>query len=78
MALLTAVVLAVLVVPPTTRLDGTTVDREGKPVSDVELWLMGLPGPDGAPILARGRSGENGRFELERPAGLAGASVDQG
>lgn len=56
---------------PTTPLTGLVVDAEGKPVAGVDLVLVGLPSQE-TPTLARGQSGEEGRFTLERPTGLAG------
>ncbi len=56
---------------PTTPLTGLVVDAEGKPVAGVDLVLVGLPSQE-TPTLARGQSGEEGRFTLERPTDLAG------
>jgi Carboxypeptidase regulatory-like domain len=55
---------------PTTTLAGTVVDQDGKPVVGAELVLTN-PKPGEAPVVARGKSGEGGRFNLDRPAGLA-------
>ena len=56
---------------PATPLTGTVVGPGGEPVVGAELILVGLPSYD-PPIVARGKSGEGGRFSLERPTGLAG------
>jgi hypothetical protein len=55
---------------PTTTLSGTVVDQDGKPIVGAELVLTN-PTPGEAPVVARGKSGEGGRFHLDRPAGLA-------
>ena len=52
-------------------LTGTVVGPGGEPVVGAELILVGLPSYD-PPIVARGKSGEGGRFSLDRPAELAG------
>ncbi len=52
-------------------LTGTVVGPGGEPVIGAELILVGMPSY-AAPIVARGKSGEGGRFSLDRPAGLAG------
>ena len=56
---------------PTTPLSGTVVGPDGEPVAGADVLLAGMPVYD-PPILARGRSDAEGRFTLERPAGLAG------
>ena len=56
---------------PTTPLSGTVVGPDGVPVVGAELVLVGLPSFD-PPIVARGKTGEGGRFSLDRPASLAG------
>ncbi|MEJ7636659.1 MAG: hypothetical protein WKF75_01410, partial [Singulisphaera sp.] len=43
----------------------------GEPVIGAELILVGLPNYD-PPIVARGKSGEGGRFSLDRPTALTG------
>ena len=68
---LTPLVWVVLAQVPTTPLTGTVVGVGGEPISGVELILVGLPSFD-PPIVARGKSGEGGRFSLDRPATLAG------
>jgi hypothetical protein len=50
---------------------GTVVGVEGEPIVGAELILLG-PTSCGTTVLARARSGEGGRFTLDRPAGLAG------
>lgn len=65
--------LAVLADVPTTPLVGQVVDSTGAPVAGADLVLTGLPEPGGEqPVAARGRTGDDGRFALERPADLAG------
>jgi hypothetical protein len=61
----------VLAQVPTMPLSGMVVGPGGEPVIGVELILVGLPSFD-PPIVARGKSGEGGRFSLDRPTGLAG------
>ncbi len=61
----------VLAQVPTMPLTGTVVGPGGEPVVGAELILVGLPSDD-PPIVARGKSGEGGRFSLDRPAALAG------
>ncbi|WP_406698712.1 carboxypeptidase-like regulatory domain-containing protein [Singulisphaera sp. Ch08] len=56
---------------PMTPMTGTVVDPEGKPVVGADLILVGLPSYD-PPVVARGQSGEGGRFTLDRPTALAG------
>jgi hypothetical protein len=56
---------------PTVQLTGTVIGPEGEPVVGAELILVGLPSYD-PPIISRGKSGDDGRFSLERPAALAG------
>ena len=75
MLILATVILSALAIGPTIPLAGTTVDAKGKPVADAELWLVGLPGPGDATIVAQGRSDEHGQFALVRPAALAGAGI---
>ena len=55
---------------PTTPLAGAVVDESGAPVVGVELILTGSKVGE-APVAARGKSGEGGRFRLDRPADLA-------
>jgi len=54
-----------------TPLTGTVVAPGGEPVVGADLILVGLPSFD-PPIVARGKSGEGGRFSLDRPSVLAG------
>ena len=61
----------VLAQVPTTPLTGTVVGPGGEPVVGADLILVGLPSYD-PPIVARGKSGEGGRFTLDRPTALAG------
>jgi hypothetical protein len=56
---------------PTAPLSGTVIGPNGEPVAGADLMLAGMPADD-LPILARGRSDAQGRFSIERPAGLAG------
>ena len=51
---------------PTVPLVGTVVGPGGEPVIGADLILVGLPSYD-PPIVARGKSGEGGRFSLDRP-----------
>ncbi len=69
-------VLVLLGQVPDVSLTGTVVGRGGEPVIGAELILVGLPSYD-PPIVARGKSGEAGRFVLNRPAGLAGDLHEQ-
>ena len=55
---------------PTTPLAGAVVDESGAPIVGVELILIGSKVGE-APVVARGKSGEGGRFRLDRPADLA-------
>jgi hypothetical protein len=52
-------------------LKGTVLGPGGEPVVGAELILVGLPSYD-APVVARAKSGEGGRFSLDRPVALAG------
>jgi hypothetical protein len=72
MLLFMALILSMMADAPPASLEGTTVDRDGKPVAGADVWLVGLPGPDDAPIVVQGRSDERGRFVLTPGAGLAG------
>ncbi len=72
MLLFMALILSTMADAPPASLEGTTVDRDGKPVAGADVWLVGLPGPDDAPIVVQGRSDERGRFVLTPGAGLAG------
>ena len=56
---------------PTSPLSGTVVGPGGEPVVGAEVILVGLPSFD-PPIVARVKSGEGGRFSLDRPSSLAG------
>jgi Carboxypeptidase regulatory-like domain len=56
---------------PSTPLSGKVVGPGGEPVVGAELILVGLPSYDPR-IVARGTSGEDGLFSLNRPAALAG------
>ena len=69
--LLTPLVWMVVAQVPTVPLTGTVVGPAGEPVVGAELVLVGLPSYD-PPVVARGQSGEGGRFSLDRPAALAG------
>jgi protocatechuate 3,4-dioxygenase beta subunit len=73
MSILIAILLSVMASAPVVPLTGTTVDHDGRPVVGAELWLVGIAGLEDAPIVARGRSDNRGRFALERPAALAGS-----
>ena len=73
MVLVTTLVWIAVAQGPTTPLSGTVVGPNGEPVAGAELLLAGMPMYD-PPILARGRSDAQGRFTVERPAGLAGES----
>ncbi len=57
--------------PAMVPLSGTIVGPAGQPVAGADLFLAGMAVSD-PPILARGRSDAEGRFMLDRPAGLAG------
>src|SRR4051812_32042525 len=61
----------VLAQVPTTSLTGTVVGPGGEPVVGADLILAGLPSQD-TPILAQVKTGEGGRFTLDRPINLAG------
>ena len=61
---------------PTVPLEGTVVGPAGEPVVGAELILAGLPS-NKPPVVARGKSGEGGRFSLVRPAALAGENDRQ-
>lgn len=69
--LLTPLVWMVVAQVPAVPLTGTVVGPAGEPVVGAELVLVGLPSYD-PPVVARGQSGEGGRFSLDRPAALAG------
>ncbi|WP_435006866.1 hypothetical protein P12x_004326 [Tundrisphaera lichenicola] len=66
-----SLVWVVLAQVPTTPLAGTVVGPGGEPVVGADLILVGLPSYE-APIVATGKSGDGGRFSLDRPANLAG------
>ncbi len=55
---------------PSTPLVGTVVAEDGTPVVGAELVLAGPKG-GASPVVARGKTGEGGRFQFDRPAGLA-------
>jgi Carboxypeptidase regulatory-like domain len=67
----------VLAQVPTVPLTGTVVGPDGEPVFGADLILVGLPSYDPR-IVARGKSGEGGRFALVRPTALAGDHHPQG
>lgn len=71
MALIASLVWVLVGQGAATPLSGTVVGPGGEPVVGAELILTGLPSY-APPIIARGTSGEGGRFTLTRPAGLAG------
>jgi len=71
MVLVTSLIWIALAQGPTTPLSGTVVGPTGEPVAGADLLLAGMPVYD-PPILARGRSDAQGRFTLDRPAGLVG------
>ena len=71
MVLFASLICVALAQAQTTPLSGTVIGPNGEPVADAELVLAGMPVYD-PPILARGRSDAQGRFRLDRPAGLAG------
>ena len=55
---------------PTAPLAGTVVDEGGLAIVGAELILT-APKVGESPVVARGKSGEGGRFRLDRPSGLA-------
>ncbi len=61
----------VLAQAPMMSLTGTVVGPGGEPVVGADLILVGMPSYE-APIVARGKSGEGGKFSIERPATLVG------
>ena len=61
----------VLAQAPTMSLTGTVVGPGGEPVVGAEIILVGMPSYE-APIVARGKSGESGKFSIMRPATLVG------
>ena len=71
MVLAVPLVCIVLCQAPTTPLTGIVVGPNGEPVAGAEVLLGGLPVYDQT-VVARGRSDAQGRFTIERPAGLAG------
>src|SRR5262249_38744807 len=71
MAFLASLIWADLAQGPAARLAGQVVGPEGRPVASAEVVLVGWPSYQ-APVVARGRTDDEGRFSLERPAGLAG------
>jgi hypothetical protein len=68
---LTPLVWMVVAQVPTVPLAGTVVGPGGEPVVGAELVLVGLPSYE-APVVARGKTGDGGRFSLGRPVALAG------
>ncbi|QEH36055.1 Alpha-2-macroglobulin MG1 domain protein [Aquisphaera giovannonii] len=64
--------LAIAIDGPTISLAGRVVDSAGTPAAGAAVVLAGLPTSDGVPTVARGTTDADGRFSLERPAGLAG------
>jgi hypothetical protein len=71
MVLAVALVCIVLYQAPTTPLTGIVVGPNGELIAGAEVLLGGLPVYDQT-VVARGRSDAQGRFTIERPAGLAG------
>ncbi len=71
MVLVVPLICVALCQSPTTPLTGTVVGPRGEPIAGAEVLLGGLPVYDPT-IVARGQSDAQGRFTLERPAGLAG------
>jgi hypothetical protein len=51
---------------PTVPLTGTVIGPGGEPVVGAELILVGLPSYD-PPVISRGKSGDGGKFSLDRP-----------
>ncbi len=71
MVLAAPLVCFVLCQAPTTPLTGIVVGPNGEPMAGAEVLLGGLPVYDQT-VVARGRTDAQGRFTIERPAGLAG------
>ncbi len=71
MVLAVPLVCIVLYQAPTTPLTGIVVGPNGEPVAGAAVLLGGLPVYDQVTV-ARGRSDAQGRFTIDRPAGLAG------
>ncbi|HEV3122494.1 MAG TPA: hypothetical protein VGY53_11355, partial [Isosphaeraceae bacterium] len=71
MTFLAPLVWVIFAQAPTTALVGRVVTPGGDPVAGADLVLVGLPSYD-PPVVARGKSGEDGRFSLDRPTALAG------
>jgi hypothetical protein len=71
MLLAVPLVCFVLCQAPTSPLTGAIIGLKGEPVAGAEVLLGGLPLNEQT-VVARGRSDAQGRFTIERPAGLAG------
>ncbi len=66
--ILMSLVAVALAQEPATPLAGAVVDGDGTPVAGAELVLTS-PTPGQSPVAARGESGEDGRFRLDRGHG---------
>ena len=66
-----------LVQAPATPLTGVVVGPKGEPIVGAEVILVNVPRMNIWKTLARGRTGEEGGFSLDRPAGLVGEAKDQ-
>ncbi len=75
MVLAVPLVCIVMCQAATTPLTGIVVGPNGEPVAGAEVLLVSPPGYDQT-VLVRGRSDAQGRFTIERPAGLAGENPD--
>ena len=62
---------------PTTPLTGVVVGPKGEPIVGAEVILVDVPRMAIWKTLARGRTGEDGGFSLDHPAGLVGEATDQ-
>ncbi len=69
--------LIALTQAPTTPLTGVVVGTRGEPIAGAEVILVDVPRVMAWKTLARGRTGEDGKFSLERPARLVGEATDQ-
>src|SRR5579884_2645670 len=68
MMIASAVVMLALGQVPS-RLSGTAVDPDGRPIAGLELVLAKGIAPDGTvPILGRATTDDQGRYRLDRPA----------
>lgn len=67
----------VLMQAPTTSLTGVVVGTKGEPIVGAELILVDTPRMGNWKTVARGKTGEGGRFSLDRPVEMVGEATEQ-